>query len=231
MLRALVTAGADPALRNDQGLTPVQIASQANKPNAVQYLKEAIKQRIIETGSSSSTPPKQTSPGPRSPRMGGTAAAAGSQGSSRGSSRKSSLGTIVETSPILGRGEASSDHSGHSSSQLAQYISCELSNMVDGSGRPRCHGGTASCTSVAIAGHTCGSVSAAPSPSPSISSEPAQSLLQAANAQAAAGKHKAKHHMSHGDVNASVKSIFRRTLATFRRSSLARRNSDKSTPP
>ncbi|XP_042872528.1 ankyrin repeat domain-containing protein 29-like [Penaeus japonicus] len=213
VLKALVQAGADPSLKNDQGLTPIQIAAQARHPEAVQLLKDAQSKRK----EGAQTPPKQTSPGPRSPRlvqsMSGNVVTSGlgSQSSSRGSSRNSSLGTIVETSPVLPRSVSSP-----SNSRPAQYVSCELSNIVDGGARPRCHGGTGSCTSVA--GHN---ASSNPSPSPSISSEPSQSMITALQ--------KAPRHASHTDVS-SVKNIFRRTLASFRRSSIAKR-SDKPHEP
>ncbi|XP_064092475.1 ankyrin repeat domain-containing protein 29-like [Macrobrachium nipponense] len=213
VLRALVQAGADPGLKNDQGLTPIQIASQANHPEAVQLLKEALAKRK-EAGQ---TTPKQTSPGPRSPRLvqsmsGNVGSGPQSQNSSRGSSRNSSLGTIVETSPVLPRSVSSPGNS-----KPAQYVSCELSNMVDGGARPRAPLATGSCSSVA--GRT--PCSSNPSPSPSISSEPPQSMIAALQ--------KAPRHASHTDVS-SVKNIFRRTLASFRRSSIVKRN-DKPPEP
>ncbi|KAK8743892.1 hypothetical protein OTU49_000897 [Cherax quadricarinatus] len=207
VLRVLVEAGADPGLKNDQGLTPIQIAAQARHYEAVQLLKEALTKRK-ETGQI--TP--KTSPGPRSPRlvqsMSGSVVSSGvqSQNSSRGSSRNSSLGTIVETSPVLPRSVSSP-----SNSKPAQYVSCELSNIVDGGARPRATLATGSCTSVS--GRTPSSSN--PSPSPSISSEPPQSMIAALQ--------KAPRHASHADVS-SVKNIFRRTLASFRRSSIVKRN-------
>ncbi|KAK7066471.1 hypothetical protein SK128_007029 [Halocaridina rubra] len=214
VLKALVQAGADPGLKNDQGLTPIQIASQAHHPEAVQLLKEALTKRK-EAGQ---VTPKQTSPGPRSPRLvqsisgSVVSSAPHSQNSSRGSSRNSSLGTIVETSPVLPRSVSSP-----SDSRPVQYQSCELSNMVDGGARPRAPLATGSCTSVA--GRT--PCSSNPSPSPSISSEPPQSMITALQ--------KAPRHASHSDVS-SVKNIFRRTLASFRRSSIVKRN-DKAPEP
>ncbi|XP_071531256.1 uncharacterized protein [Panulirus ornatus] len=213
VLRALVQAGADPGLKNDQGLTPIQIAAQARHYEAVQLLKEALAKRK-EIGQI--TP--KTSPGPRSPRlvqsMSGNVVTSGvqSQSSSRGSSRNSSLGTIVETSPVLPRSVSSPPNS-----RPAQYVSCELSNIVDGGARPRAPLATGSCTSVG--GRT--PTSSNPSPSPSISSEPPQSMIAALQ--------KAPRHTSHTDVS-SVKNIFRRTLASFRRSSIAKRN-DKPPEP
>lgn len=215
VMKALVQAGADPGLKNDQGLTPIQIAAQARHYEAVQLLKDALAKRKEKAPA---TPPK-TSPGPRSPRLvhsvSGTAVAPGSQSqsSSRGSSRNSSLGTIVETSPVLPRSASSP-----SNSRPAQYVSCELSNMVDGGARPRASLATGSCTSVG--GRT--SCSSNPSPSPSISSEPPQSMIAALQ--------KAPRHASHTDVS-SVKNIFRRTLASFRRSSIVNKRNDKPLEP
>ncbi|XP_037773371.1 LOW QUALITY PROTEIN: ankyrin repeat domain-containing protein 29-like, partial [Penaeus monodon] len=212
VLKALVQAGADPGLKNDQGLTPIQIAAQARHPEAVQLLKDAQSKRK----EGAQTPPKQTSPGPRSPRLvqsmsGNVTSGLGSQSSSRGSSRNSSLGTIVETSPVLPRSVSSP-------SKLAscQYVSCELSNIVDGGARSKMPWRYWFFTSVA--GHN---ASSNPSPSPSISSEPSQSMITALQ--------KAPRHASHTDVS-SVKNIFRRTLASFRRSSIAKR-SDKPHEP
>ncbi|KAG0693344.1 Ankyrin repeat domain-containing protein 29 [Chionoecetes opilio] len=213
VLKALVLAGADPGLRNDQGLTPIQIAAQARHYEAVQLLKDALAKRK-EKG----PPTPKTSPGPRSPRLAhslsGVALPSGmqSQSSSRGSSRNSSLGTIVETSPVLPRSASSPNNS-----RPEQYLSCELSNMVDGGARPRATLATGSCTSVGER-TPC---SSSPSPSPSISSEPPQSMIAALQ--------KAPRHASHTDVS-TVKNIFRRTLASFRRPTIVKRN-DKPPEP
>ncbi|KAK8375797.1 hypothetical protein O3P69_008505 [Scylla paramamosain] len=189
VLKALVQAGADPGLKNDQGLTPIQIAAQARHYEAVQLLKDALAKK------------KEKVPPPRRRRLGHDP---------RG--WNSSLGTIVETSPVLPRSVSSP-----SNSRPAQYVSCELSNMVDGGARPRANLATGSCTSVG--GRT--PCSSNPSPSPSISSEPPQSMIAALQ--------KAPRHASHTDVS-SVKNIFRRTLASFRRPTIVKRN-DKPPEP
>ncbi|KAK3883046.1 hypothetical protein Pcinc_012607, partial [Petrolisthes cinctipes] len=209
VIKALVQAGADPGLKNDQGLTPIHIAGQAQHYEAVHLLKEALTKRREAVGQV-----VKTSPGPRSPRLAqSVSGSVGSAGSSRGSSRNSSLGTIVETSPVLPRSVSSPT----TNTRPTQYVSCELSNIVDGGARPRANLATGSCTSVG--GRTPSSSN--PSPSPSISSEPPHSMITALQ--------KAPRHASHTDVS-SVKNIFRRTLASFRRSSIVKRN-DKPPEP
>lgn len=161
----MLSAGADPLLKNEQGLSPLQISIQAEHTEATILLREAAKQRRDSIGH--------------------TRGGLGRR--SAGSSRNSSLETIVETSPILGRQET--NHSGPSAK--AHFASCELTNPTEG-------------------------VSVAPSPSPSVVSEPPLSI----NKMEITTKVPSQ---SHSDLR-SVKTFFQWTLSSLKRSSLSRKN-------
>lgn len=174
VVRLLLNAGADPLLKNEQGLSPLQIAVQAEHLDATALLREAAKHR-------------KDSSSPNHTRGGGTHGRR-----SGGSSRNSSLETIVETSPILGREESNHTSSAPPTNHTtAHFASCELTNPTD-------------------------AVSVAPSPSPSVVSEPPLSISKLESNQRLPSQ-------SHSDLR-TVKTFFQWTLSSLRRSSLSRKN-------
>ncbi|CAL4123137.1 unnamed protein product [Meganyctiphanes norvegica] len=208
VVKMLIESGADPALKNDQGLTPFHIASEARHMHVCTVIKEAMAKRAAVMGSSPSKHPSRgPSPKPTTEPVNGFSQSAGS--SSRASSRNS-LETIVETSPVLPRSNSQKQSHNSNPPTINHYQSCELTDGMDG--RPRTGLAAGSVHSVGLLNQG----SSAPSPSPSISSEPTQSLMDMM-------PQKAIRHQSQTDLG-SMKSIFKRTLASFKRSTIVRKN-------
>ncbi|KAA0186583.1 hypothetical protein HAZT_HAZT004245 [Hyalella azteca] len=170
--RLLLRAGADPTLRNDQGLTAAHIALRAGHLNAAKLLQQ---------------PPPSPKRSPLSPRGTPTGTL------SRGSSQPGSLETIVEASPPPQRAN--------------NFQSCELTALMDGETRARIN--QVGCSSLSASNNSL----TAPSPSPSVVSEPPAPLHPPL-----------PHHRatSHADLR-SMKSLFCKTFSSFRRASLGRR--------
>ena len=217
-MKLLIRYGADPSLKNDQGLSPLQIAIQADHLDATKILREAVAKRKESPLS------PQRGNGPtmsRSPRRTNQSSSGGvsspSSNHSRGSSRNSSLETIVETSPVLSRSVSSPQPE---RGQQNHFASSELSGAVDGSSRPKAPLAIGSCSAVSIA-----TASSAPSPSPSINSEPAHGTIIPTRHERSH-----RHSSSHSDLR-GVKNFFHWTLSSFRRSSLVKRSNSTKTCP
>ena len=144
--KLLLKAGADPTIRNDEGLSPLQIAVQANHQETAALLRDAASRR--REG--------------HSPTQGGPRIIPKKSGGSTTSSRYSSLETIVESSPILPRKVDDSPEVHRN----PHFASCELSAINDGT-RPR--------APLAI-GSTSVLDRSAPSPSGSVVSVPQEAL-------------------------------------------------------
>ncbi|XP_076033747.1 uncharacterized protein LOC143020821 isoform X2 [Oratosquilla oratoria] len=244
--KTLLAAGADSSLKNDQGLTPVQIAVQSKHYDCASTLKEDLAKRRERAKTASpatptkSPPPTDSSPG--SPRVVGSPKPTPTHVPGRCSTPTSPAIVQSQSSGQLLDGESSPTRAKappRSSTQFAlagsssplsrgrgrgvadQYMSCELSTLVDGSSRPPTTLVVGSCGAMSMGSGP--STGPAPSPNPSISSEPVGSHSRHNGTERSSSRRS-------GDFS-SVKSIFHKTLASFKRSSLRRRSSKDSPEP
>lgn len=172
----LLEAGADPLLKNDQGLSPLQISVQTEHSSTTTLLRESAVKRRREQ--------------------------AIQRGRMSGSSSRSSLETIVETSPVLTQLHSTNQsvtssnpvvNKGQDRSNIKNFASCELTDPVD-------------------------TVLEAPSPSPSIVSEPPLSF------NVAESNIKRPSHSQMDVRNPKGKTFFQWTLSSLKKSSIVRRS-------